>query len=78
MKITKSELKNLIKEEISRMQLNEYFYFPLYMVQEPIENMIKLIRENLPSNELEDGYLDDEKIKNLLMQMIEDELQKTK
>lgn len=78
MKITKKELQELIKEEVKRLQLNEFFYYPLWMAKEPIENLIKTIKETLPSEPGEDGYNDDNFIKEELMKMIEIELQKYK
>lgn len=78
MKITKSQLKELIKEEIKKIQLNEYFYYPLYMAQEPIEELIKKIKEETPKNQGEDGYLSDEFIKEEIMKMVEIELEKYK
>ena len=63
MKITKSQLKQLINEEVKRFQLNEYFYHPMSVHQDAIKEIIKELKGN--------EHLDDELIKSLFSETVD-------
>ncbi len=57
MRITKSQLKELIKEEVKTLQLNEYFYEPNWELYASLEDLLKEIimkskEQNADNNEI--------------------------